>query len=330
MEKVLFFDVHAFEKAGLVECAATRGVEAHFLDSRLGELTVGLAKGFSAVSCFVNDALTAPVLAQLAEDGTKLVALRCAGFNNVDLPAAAAAGITIVRVPEYSPHAVAEHATALLLTLNRKTHKAWNRTREMNFSLDGLVGFDLYGKTVGVVGAGRIGQCFINIMLGFGCKILYHDPDVTLSIPGVQASSLEDLFSHSDVVSLHVPLNEQTRHLVSDQAFSLMKSHAIILNTGRGALIDTVALIRALKGGRIGGAGLDVYEEEEKVFFRDLSFSILDDDLLARLMTFPNVIITSHQGFLTHEALQAIANTTFDNIENFFEGKSDKNRVVHE
>lgn len=260
----------------------------------------------------------------------RLIALRSAGFNHVDLDAARRLGFTIVRVPEYSPHAVAEHAAALILTLNRKTHRAYNRVREANFSLDGLVGFDLHGKTVGVVGTGRIGAVMLRIMHGFGCRLLAHDvnEDAALmqEVP-VRYVALQELLDASDIISLHVPLTPGTRHLIDAAALARMKPGVILINTGRGALIDTQALVAALKRGHVGGAGLDVYEEEAGIFFNDLSDRVLQDDVLARLLTFPNTLITSHQGFLTHEALANIAETTLANVRAFERGEPLANAV---
>lgn len=250
----------------------------------------------------------------------RLVALRSAGFNHVDLEAAARLGLRVVRVPEYSPYAVAEHTVALVLALNRKIHRAYARVREANFSLDGLVGFDLHGKTVGVVGAGRIGAVMLRIMHGFGCRLLAHDlasSDALVRDLGVCYVDLAELFEQSDIISLHVPLTPTTRHLIDARALGLMKRDVLLINTGRGALIDTRALVAALKQGAIGGAGLDVYEEEEGVFFHDLSNQVLQDDVLARLLTFPNTLITSHQGFLTREALDNIADTTLASLTAF-------------
>ncbi len=262
--------------------------------------------------------------------GVRLIALRSAGYNHVDLDAAARLGLSVVRVPAYSPHAVAEHAAALILTLNRRTHRAYNRVREANFSLDGLVGFDLHGKTVGVIGTGRIGAVMLRIMHGFGCRLLAHDvkEDVALTkeIP-VRYVTLQELFGESDIVSLHVPLTPDTRHLIDAEALRRMKHGVVLVNTGRGALIDTRALIDALKRGQIGAAGLDVYEEEEGIFFKDLSEQVLQDDVLARLLTFPNTLITSHQGFLTREALANIAETTLANVRAFEHGEQLVNAV---
>ena len=312
--RIAFFDEHSYERKAFDDANADH--EIVYFESALTPATAHIAKGFPAVCAFVNDCLSEPCLQTLAEGGTKLIALRSAGYNHVDLPAATRLGLTVVRVPEYSPYAVAEHAVALLQTLNRKTHRSFNRVREGNFSLDGLVGVDLHGKTVGVIGTGKIGKVFVNIMNGFGCRILAYDVSHEESV-SAQYVSFEELLRKSDIISLHVPLTRETRHLIDEKAFSQMKEGVILINTGRGALIDTHALIVALKKGKVGAAGLDVYEEEEGIFFHDLSGTILTDDVLARLMTFPNVLITGHQAFLTREALKNIAETTLENVSAF-------------
>jgi D-lactate dehydrogenase len=304
--------------------------ELSFLDAHLDETTVVLAKGFDAVCVFVNDRLSREVLEGLAAQGVKLVALRCAGFNNVDLNAAQDLGLLVARVPAYSPHAVAEHAVTLLLTLNRKVHRAYNRVRDGNFALNGLVGFDLFGKTVGVVGTGKIGRVFSEIMLGFGCKVLAFDqyPDAELTQRGVCYVSFAELLTSSDVISLHCPLNTQTKHLLNRERLFAMKPGAVLVNTGRGALIDTKALIAALKAKHLGGVCMDVYEEEEHLFFEDHSGDVIEDDTFARLLTFPNVLITAHQGFLTTEALANIADVTLANIHSFSLGQTSDMQLV--
>lgn len=291
----------------------------HFLEPRLDAGTARLADGMDAVCVFVNDRLDAEVLGHLKAGGVRMVALRCAGFNQVDLQAAATLGIAVGRVPEYSPHAVAEHAAALVLTLNRKIHRAHARVREGNFALDGLLGFDLHGRTVGVVGTGRIGLCFARIMGGFGCRLLAHDPrpDAEAAALGITYVALPELLAASDVVSLHCPLTPETRHLIDAAALAAMKPGAMLINTGRGAVVDTRAVIAALKAGRLGSLGLDVYEEEGDLFFRDLSALGIQDDVFARLLTFPNVVVTGHQAFFTEDALTAIARTTLDNLSRF-------------
>jgi D-lactate dehydrogenase len=274
----------------------------------------------------VNDTLDAPVIARLAGAGVGLIAMRCAGYNNVDLAAAHEAGISVVRVPAYSPHSVAEHSVALMMTLNRKIHRAYNRVREGNFSLTGLVGFEMHGKTVGVVGTGRIGCCAIEILLGFGCRVLAFDPNPREELIqcGVQYMALDELLPQSDIVSLYVPLMPQTYHLIGARSISRMKPGAMLINTSRGGLVDTVALVDALKTGHIGSAGLDVYEEEGDYFFEDCSNALITDDTLARLLTFNNVIVTSHQAFLTQEALTNIVDTTLENIREYESGRRAK------
>lgn len=296
--------------------------ELSWFEPHLTADTATLAEGAQAVCVFVNDTLDAAVLERLHALGIRLIALRCAGFNNVDLAAAKALGLTVVRVPAYSPHAVAEHAVALIMALNRKTHRAYNRVREGNFSLQGLCGFDLHGKTVGVVGTGKIGLTFAQIMNGFGCRLLAHDPypSPEADALGLRYVSLPELLQQSDIVSLHCPLTPTTRHLLDETAISRMKRGAVLINTGRGALVDTRALIGALKKHHLGAVGVDVYEEEEALFFEDHSAAGIDDDLFVRLSTFPNVLITAHQGFLTAEALTAIAQVTLANITAFADG----------
>jgi len=322
MMRVLVFDTHRFERDTFERAFAGRGHDLRLLEPRLTVETAPLADGAEVVCSFVNDRLDAPAIARLAAGGVRLIALRSAGFNHVDVDAAHAAGLAVVRVPEYSPYAVAEHAMALLLALVRHLPRAAFRVREMNFALDGLVGFDLHGKTVGVVGTGRIGAAFARICLGFGCRVLVfdHAPNPALVAAGAIAAPIEQLYAEADVLSLHVPLTPATHHLLDAAAFARMKRGAILVNTSRGGLLDTPALIEALKSGHLGGAALDVYEEEEGLFFRDLSDRVLTDDVLARLMTFPNVLLTAHQGFLTREALEAIARTTADNIDAFARG----------
>ncbi|MFN3473186.1 MAG: 2-hydroxyacid dehydrogenase [Blastomonas sp.] len=319
--KVAVFSTKAYDRFFLEQANAAQGNrhELQFLEPRLGVETADLVRDCQAVCVFVNDVLNRAVLAQLKERGVRLAALRCAGFNNVDLVAARDLGITVARVPSYSPAAVAEHTAALILSLNRKTHKAYARVREGNFSLDGLLGFDLKGRTVGIVGTGKIGMCLANIMRGFGCRVLGHDPrqDPEFVAAGGSYVDLTELFASSDIVSLHCPLTPQTHHLIDAKAIATMKPGVMIINTGRGALVETRALIRALKTGHIGHVGLDVYEEESDLFFENLSDQILQDDIFARLLTFPNVLITGHQAFLTKEALSSIAETTLSNISQF-------------
>lgn len=319
--KVAVFSTKAYDRFFLEQANAAQGNrhELQFLEPRLGVDTADLGRDCQAVCVFVNDVLNRDVLAQLKQRGVRLVALRCAGFNNVDLVAARDLGITLARVPSYSPAAVAEHTVALILSLNRKTYKAYARVREGNFSLDGLLGFDLKGRTVGIVGTGKIGMCLANIMQGFGCRVLGHDPrqDPEFMAAGGAYVDLAELFASSDIVSLHCPLTPQTHHLIDAEAIATMKPGVMIINTGRGALVESRALIRGLKAGHIGHVGLDVYEEESDLFFENLSDQILQDDIFARLLTFPNVLITGHQAFLTKEALSAIAETTLGNISRF-------------
>lgn len=324
--KIAFFDSHRFERAVFEKENIKFHHDLTFIETRLTPHSANLARGFDAVCAFVNDNLSRETLHALSQSGTRLIALRSAGFNHVDLEAAKEFSLKVVRVPEYSPYAVAEHAVALILTLNRKIHRAHNRVREGNFALDGLVGFDLNKKTVGVIGTGKIGSVFCRIMIGFGCKVIATDssPNASLKDLGVQYVAFEELLERSDLISLHVPLTPSTRHMIDESALAKTKKGLMLINTSRGALIDTKALIRALKSNSIGAAGLDVYEEEEGVFFQNLSDSVLQDDQLARLLTFPNVLLTSHQGFLTTEALENIANTTLQNITDF-----ELNRTLH-
>jgi len=320
---VAAFSAKPYDCEFLTRASAGTGIAWRWFESRLDAETARLAEGAAAVNCFVNDDLSATVLERLHGLGTRLVTLRCAGFNQVDLPAAARLGIPVVRVPEYSPHAVAEHAVGLVLMLDRRLHKAFNRVREGNFSLDGLLGFDLHGRTVGVVGTGRIGGRFAAIMLGFGCRVLAHDPypDAELAGRGAAFVPLADLLRESDIVSLHCPLTPATRHLVNADTIALMKPGVMLVNTSRGGLVDTPAVIAALKTGRIGLLGLDVYEEEADLFFEDKSGSIIADDVFARLLTFPNVVVTAHQAFFTRDALEAIAAQTVRNLVHFQRGE---------
>ena len=308
----------------------TTDEELIYFDAPLTTLTVKLALGCTAICVFVNDKIDAEVISELKKVGVNLIALRCAGFNNVDIIAAKANGITIVRVPAYSPHAVAEHAVALILTLNRKTHKAYNRVREGNFSLDRLIGFELYGKTIGVVGTGKIGQAFCKIMLGFGCKVLAFDviANRQLAEDGVEYLPLIDIFQQADIISLHCPLTELTKHIINSQTIGMMKGGVMLINTSRGALVDTAAALDGLKNRRIGYLGLDVYEQEETLFFNDLSENIIDDDDIMRLLSFPNVLITAHQGFFTEEALSEIAKVTLFNVRQFQSGVAVINKVI--
>ena len=317
--KVAVFSTKSYDRRFLETANNEHGHEFVFFEARLTPETVSIAEGFPAVCIFVNDQLDASMLDTVAQHGTRLVALRCAGFNNVDLAAAKRSGVTVVRVPAYSPHSVAEHTVALLLTLNRKIHRAFARVREGNFALDGLLGFDIHGQTVGIIGTGRIGAEVAKILNGFGCRLLAHDvrPSPECEKIGVQYTSLAELFMESDIISLHCPLTPETYHMIDAKALDQMKPGAVLINTSRGALIDTRAVVQGLKIGKIGYLGLDVYEEEADLFFEDLSDKVIQDDVFARLLTFPNVVITGHQAFFTKNALQKIAETTVSNITEF-------------
>jgi D-lactate dehydrogenase len=328
--KIAFFSAHPYEKDFLNEANEQYRYDLEFFENRLTLQTVNLAKNFKVVSCFVTDVLDEAVIFTLAAQGVRLIALRSAGFNNVDVEAARKAGVTVVRVPAYSPYAVAEFATAMILALNRKVYRAYMRVRENNFSLDGLLGFDLHGKTVGIIGTGKIGTVFCKIMQGFGVRLLGYDPvhNQQCKEYGLEYINLSELYAESDIVSLHCPLTPETKHMINVNALGLMKPGVILINTGRGGLLDTKAVIQALKTGKIGSLGMDVYEEEEDLFFQDLSLEIVQDDLFARLQTFPNVLITGHQAYFTQEALKNIAETTFDNIHAFEKDSLDDSVIV--
>jgi D-lactate dehydrogenase len=320
---VAFYDTKPYDREYFGRAVSSAGFVLRHYDFRLTADTASTAQGADAVCVFVNDHLDRECLTKLAELGVKLVALRCAGFNNVDYVAAGDLGLTVVRVPAYSPHAVAEHTVTLLMALNRKIHRAFNRVREQNFSLSGLVGFDLHGKTFGIIGTGNIGRVTAQIFRGFGGRVIAHDPMPELEWAveqGISYTSLETLLAESDVVSLHLPLTPETYHLLGESNIAQMKPGAFLVNTSRGKLVDTKIVIAALKSGQLGGVALDVYEEEEGIFFEDHSGMVLQDDELARLMSFPNVLITAHQGFLTHEALMEIARVTLDSVMRFREG----------
>lgn len=319
--RVAVFSTKSYDERFLQSAAQESGHELTFFEPRLSEQTTILAREFPAVCAFVNDQLDRTVLEQLAEGGTRLIALRCAGFNNVDLQAAAELGIKVARVPAYSPHAVAEHTVGLILALNRHLHKSYNRVREGNFSLERLLGFDLNGQTVGIVGTGQIGSVVARILHGFGCRILLYDVVENEACKAFgQYAPLPQLLSESDIITLHCPLVPQTHHLIDGPALNQMKTGVMLINTSRGALIDTQAVIAALKSGKIGYLGLDVYEEESDLFFEDLSGQVIQDDIFSRLLTFPNVIITGHQAFFTRNALEAIARVTMENITAFERG----------
>ena len=321
--RTILFSSQTYDSDSFNAAPQPEGLELHYQPARLSLDTAALAQGHEVVCPFINDDLSAPVLEQLAAGGTRLIALRSAGYNHVDLPAAKRLGLSVVRVPAYSPHAVAEHAVALILALNRRLHRAYNRTREGDFSLHGLTGFDLVGKTVGIVGTGQIGATFGKIMAGFGCELLCFDPypNAQLQALGARYVSLPELLAGSHIISLHCPLTADNKHLINSQSLATLKHGAMLINTGRGGLVHTPALIEALKSGQLGYLGLDVYEEEAQLFFEDRSDLPLQDDVLARLLTFPNVIITAHQAFLTREALGAIASTTLDNIAAWRDGQ---------
>ena len=326
---IAIFSSHRYERSTLEHAFTNSSHTLVFFDVHLNSQQAPLANGFDAVCVFVNDVVDAKTIEILSAGGTKLIALRCAGFNNVDTEAAKSYGIRVVRVPAYSPFAVAEHACALMLTLNRHIHKAYNRVRDSNFSIEGLCGFDLHGKTVGVIGTGAIGQVFCQIMQGFGCKVLAFDPvpnNSCLAL-GVKYVDLDQLLMDSDIISLHCPLNPKTHHIINHETLKKCKPHAVIINTSRGGLINTHAVIDTLKQGRLGGLAIDVYEEESDVFFEDLSDQIIADDDLMRLTTFPNVLVTGHQAFLTREALKNIAETTRENIEAFAVGSDLINEI---
>ena len=328
--KIAFFDTKPYDRPSFERYAAEEGIRIKFLEAKLTEDTVGLAAGYDAVCVFVNDTVSAPVIDRLAEMGVRTVALRCAGYNNVDVRHAKGR-VRVVRVPAYSPYAVAEHTMALLLTSVRRIHKAYIRTRDFNFSLVGMTGFDLHGKTVGVIGTGRIGRVFMDICRGFGMKILAYDkhPDPALADgDSVRYVTMDELLRESDVISLHCPLTEETYHIIGEEALSLCKRGVVILNTSRGALVDAEALLSGILSRRVGAACLDVYEEESELFFEDRSGHILEDDTLARLISMPNVIVSSHQAFLTEEALDAIAGTTVKNLLSIKENGVCENEVI--
>ncbi len=328
MKKIAFFDAKPYDKIWFDQLKDQYGFKIKYYENKLNEDTATMASGSDAIVAFVNDDINAQVIDFLSEKGINIIALRSAGYNNVDFKSAFGR-VHVVRVPAYSPYAVAEHAMALLLTLNRHIHRAYNRTRDYNFSLNGLTGFDLHGKTVGVIGTGKIGQVFIDICRGFGMRVIAYDL-YPAKDKGIEYVSLEELFTQSDVISLHCPLTKDTHHLLDRYAFSLMHDGVYIINTSRGALVDSEALLEAIKSGKVGGAGLDVYEEESDLFFEDFSNTIIQDDVLARLVSMPNVIVTSHQAFLTQEALQNIAQTTLQNLKDYFDDKPLDNEICYQ
>lgn len=328
--KVAVFSTRQYDEKFLQQEAVNTGVEFTFFETSLNPQTVSLAQGFEAVNCFVNDTLSAEMLKELAAFGIQHVSLRCAGFNNVDLTAAADLKITITRVPAYSPESVAEHTMALLLSLNRKIHKAYNRVKENNFALQGLMGFNLYGKTVGIIGTGKIGRAVTRICLGFGCRVVCFDPypDGQVAKSGAEYVSLNTLFEQSDIISLHCPQTPDSHHMLDAAAINRMKPGVVVINTSRGGLVNTKDIIAALKTKAIGGLGLDVYEMESELFFQDLSSEIIQDDVFQRLLTFPNVIITGHQGFFTQEAMTEIAQTTLGNLTGYEKGAIAPENIV--
>lgn len=330
--KIAFFDTKPYDKAAFDKINENYGFDIRYHKGHLNRNNIVLTQGVDAVCIFVNDIANAEIINALADNGVKLLALRSAGFNNVDL-AAAAGKLTVVRVPAYSPYAVAEFAVALMLSLNRKIHRAYWRTRDGNFSLHGLMGFDMHGKTAGIIGTGKIARILIQILKSFGMNIvaydIFPDPKIAEELQFTY-TTLSDLYHHSDIISLHCPLTDQTRHMINEDSISIMKDNVMIINTGRGQLIRTEDLIEGLKNKKVGAAGLDVYEEEGPYFYEDKSDKIIDDDTLARLLSFNNVIVTSHQGFFTGEALKNIAETTLKNIQDFATGKPLKNEIKNE
>ncbi len=329
--KIAFFDTKPYDREIFSQVNEQYNFHLKYFKVHLSPESVVMAEGYDTVCAFVNDDINSGIIDKLNQYGIRMIALRSAGYNNVDLTAAYEK-LHIMRVPAYSPHAIAEHTIALILTLNRKIHRAFNRTREANFALQGLMGFDLHRKTAGVIGTGRIGRILIQILRGFGMRVLANDrfPDKSFeNKSGCRYVSLSELFSHSDIISLNCPLTPETEYLINEKSIAEMKTGVMIINTGRGKLIKTNELIQGLKSGKIGSAGLDVYEEESEYFFEDLSGEILTDDVLARLLTFNNVIITSHQGFFTREALNGIAETTLGNIKDYFDNKPLVNEICY-
>ena len=313
--KIAFFNTKRYEKQAFEDANRDGGHEFVWIDLPLRAETAHLAQGCTAACVFVNDQADAAAIAALNAGGVKMIAARSAGFNHIDLATAKAAGIVVARVPAYSPYAVAEYTLALMLSLNRHVHRAYNRVREGNFALDGLLGFDMHGRTVGLIGLGKIGICTARILQGMGCRVIGHDP--VSAAPGVTPVALPELLATSDIVSLHCPLTPQTRHLINAESIQQMKRGAMLINTSRGALVDTMAAIEGLKSGQLGSLGIDVYEEEADLFFEDLSETVIQDDVFARLLTFPNVLVTGHQAFFTADALEGIAETTVANITEF-------------
>ena len=329
---IAVFSAKRYDRDYLDAANAASGHRITYFDVPLERETVPLAHAYDAVCIFVNDKADAGVLETLSHGGTRLVALRCTGFNNVDLRAAARFGIKVVRVVTYSPYSVAEHAVALLLAINRKIHRAYNRTRDSNFALDGLMGFDLHGKTVAVVGTGKIGRVFARIMLGFGCEVIGYDkyPSAEFEALGVRYAQPGEIGARADIISLHCPLTPETHHMINAETLSRAKRGALLVNTSRGGLVDTEAAIAALKSGQLGGLAIDVYEQEADLFFRDLSSTIISDDVFQRLLSFPNVIVTGHQAFLTREAISTICETTINSINEYAAGQPLSNEIMAE
>ena len=327
MNKIAFYDTKSYDKIWFDNLKNDYNIDIKYIEDNLNKDTVAMADKTEVVVAFVNDNINKETIKALSEEGTKLIALRCAGYNNLDLEAAKEYNIKVVRVPAYSPNAIAEFTMALLFTINRKTHKAYLRTKKFDFSIDGLVGYDLHKKTIGVIGTGKIGKVFINICKGLGMNILANDP-YPIKNSDINYVSLEELFKKSDIISLHCPLDDSTFKLINKDTLAIMKNGVTIINTSRGALIDTEALIEAIKTKKVGATALDVYEEESEYFYEDYSSKIMDDDLLARLVSLPNVIVTSHQAFLTNEALENIATITLKNINNYFDNKTLENEIL--
>jgi D-lactate dehydrogenase len=331
-KKIAFFDTKPYDKKSFNEANKDFGFDITYFDAHLNAHTAPLSAEHDAVCAFVNDVIDSDVIETIANNKIQILGMRCAGYNNVDFKAAYEK-LHVVRVPAYSPYAVAEHTTALILSLNRKTYKAYHRTRDGNFSINGLLGFDMHGKTAGIIGLGQIGKCLVSILKGFGMQVLAYDlyPDEAYAKEvGIEYASLEEIYKRSDIISLHCPLSKETEHMIDADAIDIMKDNVMIINTSRGKLIDTEALVRGLKAGKIGAAGLDVYEEENEYFFEDKSLDLIKDDTLARLLTFPNVLITSHQAFFTKEALHNIAQITLNNFKQFFENGALNNEVCYD
>ena len=330
-KKIAFFDTKPYDRKSFGEVSSNFDFDITYFETHLNQNTVELSNDFDAICAFVNDSLDKKVIEHLVNHKNQIIALRCAGYNNIDFKTAYGK-IHVVRVPSYSPYAVAEHAIALILSLNRKIHKAYHRTRDGNFSIDGLLGFDMYGKTAGIIGTGKIGKCLVSILKGFGINVLAYDihPDHEYAKKtNIRYVTLYELYKKSDIISLHCPLTVDTEHMINEKTINRMKNGVMIINTGRGKLIHTESLISGLKSSKIGSAGLDVYEEESEYFFEDKSTDMITDDILARLLTFPNVLLTSHQGFFTAEALRNIAKTTFNNLKEFFDGGYLENEICY-